>query len=147
LGFDGLPKSIGVVEMLMLWWPTGRMRWGLSPAPGPLGLSPDGSRAYVGLADVPLTTNVEAEMSVINTTSGAIVAAVPLAATPGDIVLDTEGRYTYVSQPSLNSVAVIDSAQNRVVRTIGGFNAPIAIADPREPPIYYLFHDGFDQAD
>lgn len=112
--------------------------------PGPLGLSPDGSRAYVGLADNPLSTGVEAEMSVINTATGAVVAAVALAATPGDIALDTEGRYIYLSQPSLNSVAVVDSAQDRVVSTVSGFNAPLAIADPREPPKNYLFRDGFE---
>jgi DNA-binding beta-propeller fold protein YncE len=113
-------------------------------APGPLGLSPDGSRAYVGLADNSLTTSLEAAMSVLNTATGAIQAEIPLAASPGDIAVDTEGRYIYVSQPTLNSVAVVDSTRNRVVTYITGFNAPGAIADPREPPINFLFRDGFD---
>ena len=112
--------------------------------PGPLGLSPDGARAYVGLADYPPTTTVETGMSVMDTATGAILAVVPLAATPEDIAVDTEGRFVYVSQPTLNSVAVVDSRQNRVVNYVTGFNAPGAIADPREPPTNFLFQDGFE---
>lgn len=116
----------------------------ITAPPGPIGLSPDGRRAYVGLGDNADTASVEASISVINTSNGAILAGIPLPATPGDIAVDTEGRYVYVSEPTLNSVAVVDSAQDRVVAYISGLNAPLSIADPREPPVNILFRDGFD---
>lgn len=112
--------------------------------PGPLSLSPDGARAYVGLADNPDTTAGEAGVSVIDTATGSILNVVPLWATPGDIATGIEGRYVYVSLPTLNSVAVVDSAQNRVLTWISGFNGPGAIADQVEAPANFLFRDGFD---
>jgi YVTN family beta-propeller protein len=80
---------------------------------GPLGIAitPDGLYAYVA--------NSGQTVSVINTTSNAVVAKVALGVDPSEIAITPNGLYAYVtSYYSNHSVSVIETTNNTVLTTI-----------------------------
>ena len=70
-----------------------------------------GPKAYVG-------NFKDSTVSVIDTTSGKVVATVPVAAGPHGMGVSPDGRTVYVSGDGSSSVSVIDTATDRVARTI-----------------------------
>ncbi|WP_041312848.1 Ig-like domain-containing protein [Mycobacterium sp. JS623] len=84
-------------------------------------ISPDGTRAYVG--------NVNAgTISVINTATNAVVATVPVGASPYGVTLNTAGTRAYVANLGANSVSVINTATNTVVATVPVGSLPSDVA-------------------
>src|SRR6266508_6777227 len=57
-------------------------------------------------------------VSVIDTDAGAVVATVPVAAGPHGMAITQDGRTVYVSGDGSSSVDVIDTATDKVVKTI-----------------------------
>src|SRR5262249_15269971 len=65
---------------------------------------------------------------VIDTTAGAAVATIPVAAGPHGIVLTGDGRWVYVANDGSSQLTVIDTATDRVARTIEVGKAPNGLA-------------------
>jgi YVTN family beta-propeller protein len=82
--------------------------------PARVAVSPDGTRAYVtnfSLAD-------SSSVVVIDTVSNAVIATIPVAATPVGVVVSPDGAHAYVTHLALGTVSVIDTATDTVVATI-----------------------------
>lgn len=67
-------------------------------------------------------------LSVIDSTTNAVTATIPVGNAPTDIVLTPDGDYAYVTLQSDHSVAVVDTATNTVIRTIAVGRSPEDIA-------------------
>jgi serine/threonine protein kinase, bacterial len=95
--------------------------------PAEVGVSPDGTRAYVSNLD-------DGTVSVIDTATGATTATIPVAANPNSVVVSADGARVYVSctggDTGNGSVAVIDTATRTRTASvaIGGFVDGIALA-------------------
>jgi YVTN family beta-propeller protein len=82
---------------------------------------PDGSRAYVA-------NQSSNSVSVIDTASITVVAAVAVGSTPFGVAITAEGSRAYVTNQSSNSVSVIDTASNTVVTMVQVGRAPSGVA-------------------
>jgi YVTN family beta-propeller protein len=78
---------------------------------------PDDSRVYVanGGSD---------DLSVINTRSNQVVAAIKVGRGPFGIGVSADGQRAYVTNFYSDDISVIDTTTNQVVRTISGIKAP-----------------------
>jgi YVTN family beta-propeller protein len=84
-------------------------------------ITPDGSRAYV-------TDDVDNTVSVIDTTSKAVVATITVGAHPIAVAVTPEGTLAYVTNNNSESISVIDTAKNTVVATLEGGSHPWGVA-------------------
>jgi YVTN family beta-propeller protein len=83
--------------------------------------SPDG--AYVYLLE--LETFTVAKVDLINATK---VYSINLDNKPYQLIMTPDGKYFYVSIPSLNIVSVFEVATNQKIKDIGGFYVPMPLA-------------------
>lgn len=133
-----LPRSalIGLVGALVLFG--GAVGWWLLASSGgrvitvgdkPLGvaISMDGRRAFV-------TDNGADTVSVVDTSTGEAIAAIPVEDGPFGIALSPDDRYAYVTNSRADTVSVIDT---RAAVTIGP-----AIPVGRQPRAVALTPDG-----
>jgi YVTN family beta-propeller protein len=99
----------------------------VAPSPFDIAISPDGTRAYV--THTQYEDPRPASVSAIDTASGRVIATIPLvpASPPVDIAITPDGARAYVAVGP--SVAVIDTAENRVLTliSVGGLAQGVAI--------------------
>jgi YVTN family beta-propeller protein/parallel beta-helix repeat protein len=76
-------------------------------------------------------------VSVIDTATYAVVATVPVGASPYGVAVNAGGAFAYVANFGGNTVSVIDTATNTVVSTVPVGGLPTAIAlDPADTRVY-----------
>jgi len=75
------------------------------------GVAVAGPKAYVG-------NFKDNTVSVIDTTAGAVIATIPIAAGPHGMAISPDGRWVYVSSDGSSIVSVIDTSTDRVAKTI-----------------------------
>lgn len=80
-----------------------------------------GAKAYVG-------NFKDNNVSVIDTAAGRVIATVPVAAGPDDIVIGRDNAQMFVSGSSASSLSVIDTASDQVVRNIEVGKGPQGLA-------------------
>jgi YVTN family beta-propeller protein len=68
------------------------------------------------------------DVSVVDLAADAVVATIPVGATPLRIVVAPDGRRAYVTNGGSNSVSVIDTALRQVVKTIPVGTQPVGLA-------------------
>jgi YVTN family beta-propeller protein len=98
--------------------------------PHAVAITPNGADAYV-------TNSGSGTVSVINTTTSAVVKTVPVGS--GDVegvAVTPNGADAYVDFSDTNSVSVISTANNAVVKTVpvGSFPVAVAMEPLAEPP-------------
>jgi YVTN family beta-propeller protein len=96
----------------------------LASLPAIASASPLTPFAYVTNANS-LTGN---SVSVINTATNAVVATVPVGASPLGVATMPDGAFIYVADQLNDSVSVIDTSTNTVVATVSVGDAPNSIA-------------------
>jgi YVTN family beta-propeller protein len=89
--------------------------------PSGVAITPNGEFAYV----VNSTSN---NVSVIDTTSNAVVATVTVGANPPEIAITPNGKFAYVTNGNDNNVSVIDTSSNTVVATVTVGLIPFGVA-------------------
>jgi len=87
-----------------------------------MAVSPDGSRLYVAN---PLSNN----MSVINTTTNALIDTVTTGPEPTGISVSPDGKNVYVANQGTNNVSVVNTATNKVSATITVGSGPVAFGN------------------
>jgi PQQ-dependent catabolism-associated beta-propeller protein len=97
-----------------------RIRLGRTDKPVGLALSPDEERLYVA-------TGRGNGVSVIDTTAGRVVAAIPTGQRVWGIAVTPDGTKVYAANSLSNSVSVIDTKTLRVVKTIAVGDGPWAL--------------------
>jgi YVTN family beta-propeller protein len=85
-------------------------------------LSPDGTTAYVANAD----SNA---VSVIDLTTDAVTATIPVGLFPDSLTVTPDGRSVYVANSSSESISVIDTATDAVTATIPIAGGPVQVAN------------------
>jgi YVTN family beta-propeller protein len=75
------------------------------------GVAVAGPKVYVG-------NFKDNTVSVIDTTAGAVIATIPIAAGPHGMAISPDGRWVYVSSDGSSIVSVIDTSTDRVTKTI-----------------------------
>jgi YVTN family beta-propeller protein len=80
-----------------------------------------GPKAYVG-------NFKDSTVSVIDTTSGTVIATVPVAAGPDGIGITPNGSTVFVSGASASTLSVIDAATDRVVQSVEVGKGPQGVA-------------------
>lgn len=85
------------------------------------GIATAGSMAYIG-------NFKDNTVSVIDTASGTVVAAIAVAPGPHGMAVTSDGRTLYVSGDGSSTLSAVDTATNRVARTIEVGKAPHGIA-------------------
>lgn len=63
-------------------------------------------------------------MEAIDSRTGEILATVPMAGTPHGLALTPDGKELWVAEMAANAVAVVDTAQRKVVVTLPVGNRP-----------------------
>jgi YVTN family beta-propeller protein len=83
----------------------------------PLRPPPQGNRAAAGAAQPLLyvTDNTNSRVLALNSTTGAVVATIPVGRRPATIAANAAGTRAYVANTFANSISVIDTASNTVV--------------------------------
>jgi YVTN family beta-propeller protein len=66
-------------------------------------------------------------VAIVDISNRSVSASVPLDAAPAGVVLSVDGRFAYLTQPSLDRVTVLDAAAKKVVATIPVAGSPTAI--------------------
>ena len=100
--------------------------------PTRIGLSPDGSRAYVTKHDV-------GAVSVIDTTTRRALDAQPqVGAAPDAVIVAPDGRRVYVANSVAGSVSVLDTATNAATATIAVGHAPDGLAISPDGKLLYV---------
>ena len=100
--------------------------------PMQIGLSPDGSRAYVTKHDV-------GAVSVIDTTTRRALDAQPqVGAGPDAVIVAPDGRRVYVANSVAGFVSVLDTATNAATATIAVGHAPDGLAISPDGKLLYV---------
>ena len=86
------------------------------------------TRAYVTDFGSPLGTQALLGLSVIDTSSNAVVATVGVGDSPVGVAITPDGTRAYVTNSRSSSVSVIDTSSNTVVATVGVGNSPAGVA-------------------
>ncbi|MGB9927621.1 MAG: YncE family protein [Methanosarcina sp.] len=101
----------------------------LETGPSGVAVSPDGSKVYV--ANSYNLTNTEGSgnnVSVINTATNSVIAAVNAGTGPFGLALTPDGTKLYVTNFWSNTASVIDTANNAVMGTVNVGQGPSGIA-------------------
>ena len=107
---------------------TRELQRSFSVGPGPyrFALSPDGRRGY--------TTNLGGPtLSVLDLTSGAVVATLPVGVEPSGLAVSSDGTRVYVPNQAQKTLTIVDAVANAVVGNV---------AIPSEPREIVLSPDG-----
>jgi YVTN family beta-propeller protein len=102
--------------------------------PGGIAVRPDGERVYVSITgDISQfqtlqLTNPGHTVVVINTTTQAVVATIPVGIAPTGIAASPDGSLVYVTNSLNQSISVIDTQTNAVVDTIVSNGLPVRLA-------------------
>jgi YVTN family beta-propeller protein len=86
---------------------------GVGSGPGPVTISPDGSKVYVGN----LGTNT---VSVIDAGTNNVETPITVGDDPEGVDVTADGKLLYVANGGGNTVSVVDTATKKVVATITG---------------------------
>jgi len=89
--------------------------------PAEVAVTPDGKHAYV-------TNHGSGNVSVIDTSTNAVVATVKVGSGPYGIAITPDGKHAYVADNGSSNVDVIDTATNTVTATIGAGTGPYGLA-------------------
>lgn len=81
-----------------------------------------GSRLYVAVS------GASSQVLVIDTTTGKVVASIPVATSAQSIVITPDDTKLYVTDSNANTVTVISTATNSIITTISVDNGPFGIA-------------------
>jgi YVTN family beta-propeller protein len=75
-----------------------------------------------------ITNSSSNNVSVIDTSSNAVVATVPVGNGPSGVAVNSSGTRVYVANTNSNTISVINTATNTVIATIGPVSGPIGVA-------------------
>ena len=103
--FSALALPAGVEQQNLVV--TGAVGTGASPS----GVAVSGGKAYV-------TNATNGTMTVVNLADNAVLATVPVGASPTAVVVNTAGTRAYVTNSTAGTVTVINTTNNSVVKTI-----------------------------
>ncbi|MBK8921482.1 MAG: gliding motility-associated C-terminal domain-containing protein [Saprospirales bacterium] len=96
---------------------------------------PDGSRIYVACSN-------SNDVSVIDATTNAIIANIPVGNAPSGVAISPDGSRVYVANENGSSVSVIDPATNTVLATVpvgtSGLAGPIGISVTPDGKFIYV---------
>jgi YVTN family beta-propeller protein/VCBS repeat-containing protein len=99
---------------------------------GPSGVAVSGTHAYV-------SNQADNTVSVVDTTTGAVVATITVGGAPSAVAVTPDGSRVYVANRNTNTVSVINTATNTVVATVKVGTNPDAIAvSPNGTRVYVL---------
>jgi YVTN family beta-propeller protein len=101
---------------------TGTISMGAYAGAAAVALSPDGTTAYVANAD----SNA---VSVIDLTTDAVTATIPVGLFPDSLTVTPDGRSVYIANSSSESISVIDTATDAVTATIPIAGGPVQVAN------------------
>ncbi|OEJ30045.1 IPT/TIG domain-containing protein [Streptomyces subrutilus] len=104
-------------------------------APSAHAVQPGRTTAYV-------TNNVGKAVSVVDTTTGATTASVPVAGYAQDVVVNRAGTTAYAATAFANTVAVIDTATSTVAATVPLAGFPTAVAVNNAGTAVYVADSG-----
>lgn len=94
-------------------------------------VTPDGSRAYV-------TNNGSDNVSVVNLTTLAVIATIPVGNNPAGIAVTPDGSRVYVANYGSDSVSVISTATNTVINTFPVGGGPQGVSVTRDGAYLYV---------
>lgn len=94
------------------------------PNPVAVAFNPTGTKAYVTSAPAGTAGNVV----VLNTADYSVLTRIAVGTNPYSIVLSAGGTFAYVSNFNSDSVSVIDTSSDQVLRTVPTGKAPIEVA-------------------
>ena len=114
----------------------------LDKTPRAVDASPDGKRVYFTLAGVNAVQVLDTatnqivlvvaqgpgELDIVDTSSNALAAAVPVGKTPHWVAIASDGRTAWVTNEGSNEISVVDLGKRTVAATIAVGNAPRKIA-------------------
>ena len=89
-----------------------------------------------------VTNSGSNNVSVINTTTNAVIATVPVGNGPAGLAVAPNGSQVYVTNVSDNTVSVVSTATNRVVARVTVGNAPQAVAFTPNGVFAYVSNSG-----
>jgi YVTN family beta-propeller protein len=97
-----------------------------------IAITPDGKHLYVPYIQLNSTTSPPEIVAIIDTVTNTVAQTVQVETTPFEanltgIAVTPDGKYVYVSNPTSNSVAVMDTASN-IVKTILVGTSPAGVA-------------------
>ncbi len=81
-------------------------------------------------------------VAVVDPTTGATVAAVPVGTSPTDLELTPDGSQVWVANSGSDSVSMIDTATNTVAATVPVGRTPWAVAVSPDGARVYVVHNG-----
>jgi YVTN family beta-propeller protein len=98
-----------------------------------IAITPDGKHVYVPYIQLNSTISPPEIVAVIDTVTNTVAQNVQVETTPFEvnltgIAVTPDGKYVYVSNPTSNSVAVMDTASNTIVKTILVGMSPAGVA-------------------
>jgi YVTN family beta-propeller protein len=115
---------------------TGTISMGDYAGAAAVALSPDGTTAYVANAE----SNA---VSVIDLTTDAVIATIPVGLYPDSLTVTTDGRSVYVANSSGESISAIDTATDTVTATIPIAGGPSQVANyPGGGSVFVTTGDG-----
>jgi len=94
-------------------------------------ISSDGSRLYV-------VNSVSNTVSVINVSTLAIIANIPVGTTPEGIAITPDGSMLYVANAISGNISVISTATNKVITTITTGSGPIGVSITNDGRFVYV---------
>ncbi len=83
-------------------------------------------------------------ISVVNTTTNAVVTSIPVSAFPHGVAVSPDGSRVYVASSSSNTVSIINTATNAVIATIPNGSAPWGVAVTPDGSTAYVANSGND---
>jgi len=99
--------------------------------PNGLALSPDGSTLYVA-------NFLSASLTVINTLTLSLITEVSCFKNLYTVIVSSDGKKVYASDPGEGKLVVIDAQSNRVIGKAGGFSKPYGLALLPDQSTLYL---------
>lgn len=113
------------------------------PGIAPLGIAfhPDGSQAFIALAD---TSGAGAdELVTLDVTAGTVVQRTPVGIRPTGVAVSPDGQRVFVSNQGANTVTAYDTVSRRVLSTTTVGAAPTGMAvSPDGTRLYVANRDG-----
>ena len=103
--------------------------------PSGVAASPNGDRLYV-------TNHGSSSVSVIDTSTGAVVATVHVGAGPYGIAVTPDGKHAYVADNGSRDVDVIDTTTNTVTATVPVGTGPYGVAVTPDGRTAYVSNQG-----
>ena len=101
------------------------------PYPGDIAITPDGKKLYIDNYDYQENNNTH--ISVIDTATFKI-SSIKVGKNPDGIMVSADGKKLFVANCGSNDVSIVDTATNKVIKTVKVGREPIRIAMAKSFP-------------